>query len=156
CYTDPALYELERTRIFGRTWQPVGRLEQVRNAGDYFTSSVAGTPIVVVRDRAGGLRAFYNVCRHRAGPVAVGCRTRQSLTCRYHGWTYGLDGCLLNTPEFDGVVGFDKKDSGLLPLSVDTFGPIVFVHMGQDAPPLRSLLGRIPEETARFALERMT
>lgn len=155
-YTDPAVYAHEQERIFSRTWQPVGRIEQVQNPGSYFTAEVAGEPIVVVRDREGILRAFYNVCRHRAGPVAVGCGNRQSLTCRYHGWTYSLRGELRNTPEFEGVECFAKSDFGLRTVAVDTFGPIVFVNLCTEATALATVIDGIPQATARFSLERLT
>ena len=90
-YTDPAFLELEKGRIFWRTWQPVGHLEDVMRPGDFFTCEVVGEPLVVTRAQDGALRAFYNVCMHRAGPVALGRGNRRSLQCKYHGWTYGLD-----------------------------------------------------------------
>lgn len=154
-YTDPEIFALERERIFARTWQPVGRLEQVASAGSYFTSEVAGEPIVVVRDRQGVLRAFYNVCRHRAGPVAVGCGSRQTLTCRYHGWTYSLSGALRNTPEFEGVACFQMEDFGLRPIAVDVFGPMVFVNLSEAPIPLAQVIDGIPQATARFSLSKL-
>ena len=154
CYTDPELYALELRRIFARTWQPVGQIVQLHNDGDFLCGEVAGEPIVVVRDR-GTLRAFFNVCRHRAGPLALGCGNRLTLQCQYHGWTYALDGKLLNTPEFDGVEGFDKRDYGLHPVAVDSFGPWLFVNLDGKAPPLREVLGDIYDATAQFGIERM-
>jgi phenylpropionate dioxygenase-like ring-hydroxylating dioxygenase large terminal subunit len=97
-YVDPAALPREFERIFAHTWQPVGRREQVKNPGEYFTTTVAGEPLLVVRGNGGELRAFYNVCRHRAGPPAEGCGTRKVFRCGYHGWTYGLDGGLIAAP----------------------------------------------------------
>lgn len=76
-YHDPIILGQEKVKVFGRTWQLVGRLEQVAAAGDYFTATVADEPIVVVRGADESLRAFSNVCRHRAGPVAAGCGNRK-------------------------------------------------------------------------------
>jgi choline monooxygenase len=154
-YTDPAVYALEQERIFARTWQPAGRAEQVRRSGEFFTCTVAGEPLVVLRDRGGQLRAFYNVCRHRAGPVAEGCGRRQTLQCLYHGWTYALDGRLLAAPEFEGVENFSRDDCGLKPAAATVWGPFVFVHLDPDPPPLAEFLGAIPDETRAFELERM-
>ncbi|MGB9752119.1 MAG: (2Fe-2S)-binding protein [Roseiflexus castenholzii] len=154
-YIDPAMLSIEEERIFGRTWQLVGRVEHVRNPGDYFTCSVVNEPLVVTRDTAGNLHAFYNVCRHRAGSVAEGCGNRKTLQCSYHAWTYNLDGTLRSMPEFEGVENFDKADYGLRPVQVDTWGPFVFVNLDPQAPPLRDVLGAIPEETANMPLERM-
>jgi len=155
-YTDPTVLAREREKIFARTWQPIGRLEDVAAPSTYFTTSVDEKPIVVVRDAQGALRAFYNVCRHRAGPVAVGKGARKSLTCRYHGWTYGLDGALVTTPELGDVKDFDKACFGLRPVRVETFGPFVFVNLDDDAETLASVLGDIPRETAHLSLEKMS
>src|SRR5438876_475478 len=101
-YVDPRLLDAEEELVFGRSWQLVGHTEQVRLPGDYFTCTVAREPLVVTRGEDGALHAFSNVCRHRAGPVARGSGHRKALMCGYHGWTYGLDGRLLTTPEWDG------------------------------------------------------
>jgi choline monooxygenase len=154
-YTDPAVLTLERDRIFSRTWQPVGRAAQVAQPGDFFTAEVAGRPVVVVRDEGGELRAFFNVCRHRAGPVARGCGRRKSLQCAYHGWTYRLDGSLATTPDFDGVECFDKANVALERVAVAAWGPFVFVNLDGTAPPLLEFLGGIVEATAPYALEKL-
>ena len=154
-YTDPSMLALETERIFGGTWQLVGQLSQVRRPGDYFSCSIADEPLVVTRDTAGQLHAFYNVCRHRAGSVAEGCGNRKTLQCLYHAWTYGLDGQLLHTPEFEGVKNFDRSEYGLRPVRVDSWGPFVFANLDPAAPPLAEVMGRIPAETAHLPLERM-
>src|SRR2546428_178208 len=120
-YLDPSMLALEQERVFGGTWQLVGRVEQLRKAGDFFTCSVVDEPLVVTRATDGTLHAFYNVCRHRAGPVANGAGNRKALQCSYHGWTYGLDGRLLTTPEFEGVRCFQKTQRGLVPVRVDAW-----------------------------------
>src|SRR5690349_3952951 len=135
-YTDPAMLSLEAERVFGRTWQLVGRSNTVRRAVDCFICSTADEPPVVTGDTAGQLHAFYNVCRHRAGSVAEGCGNRKTLQCLYHAWTYGLDGQLLHTPEFEGVRDFDTSQYGLRPVQVGTWGPFVFANLDPDAPPL--------------------
>lgn len=103
------------------------------------------------------LRGFYNVCRHRAGQVALSKGNRRSLQCRYHGWTYGLDGSLRACPEMDGTENFDKADFGLLPVRVERWGPFVFANLDPDAAPLSELMGTIPAEVARagYDVERM-
>lgn len=154
-YTDPDVFAAERARIFARTWQPVGRLEDVAAPGTFATAEIDGKPIVITRDANGELRAFYNVCRHRAGPVAAGKGARRSLTCRYHGWTYGLDGALLKTPELGDAVGFDRACNGLRPVRVDTFGPFVFACLDDGVAPLASVLGAIPRETEDLRLASM-
>ena len=153
-YVDPVYLELERERIFARTWQLVGRTEQVAQSGQFFTTEVAGESLVVLRDGE-TLLGFHNVCLHRAGPFAYGCGRRQTLQCKYHGWTYDLKGNLLNAPEMEGVERFERRDFHLQPVQVATWGPLVFVNLDPKAPPLADFLEDIPERAAHFHPERM-
>src|SRR6185503_9257454 len=105
-----AVLDEENAHIFARTWQLVGRLDQVREPGQFFTATIANEPVLVVRGADNVLRAMTNVCRHRAGPIAKGEGKRPVLQCGYHGWTYSLDGRLAVTPEFDGVEDFDRAN----------------------------------------------
>jgi choline monooxygenase len=154
-YTDPAILAAEQERIFRRCWEPVGNAVDVALPGSFLTAEVAGAPIVVTRDAGGVLRGFFNVCRHRAGPVATGKGARKSLTCRYHGWTYALDGRLVTTPELGDVKDFDRGCHGLRPVRVETWGPLVFACLDEAAPPLLAILGGIPGETATHDLAAM-
>lgn len=154
-YTDPARLPLERERIFRRTWQFAAALDQLRFPGNYVAVEVVGVPIVLTRDLNGELRAFHNVCRHRAGVVARGAGNRKTLQCLYHGWTYNLDGSLRTTPEFEGVQGFDPATFGLRPVRVETWGPFAFVNLAPEGPSLAEWLGHIPAETARFDFSSM-
>lgn len=140
-YLDPAIYDLEMERIFARTWQVAARLDQLAKPGDYVAADVAGEPIVVVRDGQNELKAYFNVCPHRAGIVARGAGNRKTLQCLYHGWTFDLSGCLLRTPGFEGAEGFDPAANGLKPVRVDTWGPYVFVNLDMNAAPLGGTWG---------------
>ena len=135
-YLDPEVYQLELERIFARTWKPVTKISKLNQPGDYITSLVAGEPIVVIRDQDNRLRAFYNVCPHRAGALARGAGNRKSLQCAYHGWTFDLNGCLMNTPYFFEVEDFDPTRYNLRELRLDTWGPYVFVNLDDHARPL--------------------
>ncbi|HVM24288.1 MAG TPA: SRPBCC family protein [Candidatus Limnocylindrales bacterium] len=148
-YLDAEVLEREKERIFGRTWQLVARADELQRVGDFVPVSVLDEPIVITHAQDGELRAFYNVCRHRAGQVALTKGNRKSLQCRYHGWTYGLDGCLRAAPEMDATENFDKADFGLIPVRVERWGPFVFVNLDPSAPPLADVLGAIPAEVAR-------
>src|SRR5262245_11029896 len=118
-YTSPDVYALERDAVFARTWQLVGRTDQVAKPGAFLTANIAGEPVLVIRGEDGVLRAFFNVCRHRAAPLCTDeCGTVTKLRCRYHGWTYDLAGNLRGTPEFDGVAEFPKEQNGLPPVAV--------------------------------------
>ena len=127
----------------------MGRIEAAQRPGDYFTCEVGGEPLIVTCGLEGELRAFYNVCQHRAGPVAAGKGNRKSLQCKYHGWTYGLDGRLLTAPEFEGVQGWCKEEVCLPPVRVEAWGLFIFVNLDPEAAPLGQTLGTIPHEVAR-------
>src|SRR5262245_8408395 len=144
-YTDPAMADLERDRVFGRTWLVAGRADQVAGQGAFCTADLAGLPTLVVRD-AVTLGAFVNVCRHRAAPLLTEpCGTVTKLRCRYHGWTYDLGGRLRGTPEFDGVQEFRREDNGLPRLAVAEWGPLVAVHAAQPSQSFADFLAPLPE-----------
>jgi choline monooxygenase len=139
--------------VFGATWQMVGRVEQVAALGSFLTADVAGEPILVVRGDDNVLRGFYNVCRHKAAPILnEPCGTATKLRCRYHGWTYDLAGKLRGTPEFDGVADFRKEDNGLVPVTVATWGPFVWVHLDPPKQSVEEFLDPLPQWAAgKFA-----
>lgn len=157
-YTDPRMLELEKERIFYKTWQPIGRVDLVRRPGDFFTCEVVGQPLVISRGLDNKLRAFYNVCMHRAGPVALGQGNRKSLQCKYHGWTYDLQGKLMNAPEFEGVENWEKKEICLAPVLVEEWGPWVFVNLDLNAVPMENTCGPIQSEilSKGFDLSKMS
>ncbi|MFP5247778.1 MAG: aromatic ring-hydroxylating oxygenase subunit alpha, partial [Thermoanaerobaculia bacterium] len=142
-YTDPAVLELENRNVFGRTWQLAGHVEQVKEGGQYFTTSIGAEPVLVVRGNDGELRAMSNVCRHRAGPIAKGEGKKPVLQCGYHGWVYALDGRLRTTPEFEGVAEFDKASCRLPQFRAEVWNDLVFVNLDPDVEPLRDFLGEL-------------
>ena len=148
-YTDPLVLAEENRNIFARTWQLVGRLEQVREAGQFFTTTIADEPVLVVRGSDGVLRAMSNVCRHRAGPVARGEGKRRVLQCGYHGWTYSLDGRLAGTPEFEGVANFDRENCVLPQFCVEIWNELVFVNLDRNAESLTDFLGELLHDMPR-------
>ena len=155
CYSDAGYLERERLRVFGRTWQLVGRCEQVAQPGSYFTADVAGEPILVVRGQDGVLRALSNVCRHRAGPVAAGEGTCRAFRCGYHGWSYGLDGRILATPEFAGVQDFRIEEHPLPAFRVETWLGLVFVNLDPGAASFAETLEDLPAALASADLESL-
>ncbi len=155
-YTDEGVAELERKTVFSRTWQMVGRAEQVAAPGQYITAEVAGEPVLVVRGQDSKLRGFFNVCRHHAAAVMTEpCGTAARLQCPYHGWTYGLDGSLKGVPDFDGVESFDRKKNGLVPLTVDFWEKFVFVHLDPDPLPLTEYLGDMVAQFKSLGLDQL-
>ena len=154
-YFDEGLAELENSAVFGKSWQAVGRADQVQNPGQFLTADIAGDPVVVVRGEDSHLRAFYNVCRHHAAAVvteAQGCA--KQFRCPYHGWTYGIDGALKGMVEFEGVCDFERSENGLVPVLVDTWENFVFVNLDLDAGSLRDFLGTIPPIVAPLQLTK--
>ena len=117
-YREPRFEALDRAAVLGRSWQLVAHESRLAEPGRIVVAEVAGEPAIVVRGRDGVLRAFYNVCRHRGGPLALEDGRANALKCKYHGWTYLLDGSLRGVPQWDRVELFDKKDFGLVPLRV--------------------------------------
>jgi choline monooxygenase len=148
-YTSASVLELEKEKVFGRTWQLAGRTEQVSEPGQFFTTVIADEPVIVARGADETLRAFSNVCRHRAGPVASGAGQRKSFQCGYHGWSYALDGRLTGTPEFEGVECWNKAEQRLPLFRVETWGALVFVNLDKECAPLAETLGDIPERVGQ-------
>ena len=155
-YFDPRIAELERRRVFSRTWQAIGRSPQVLHPGQFITADLAGEPIVAVRGADGVLRAFFNVCRHHAAAVVTEPQgTAEHLRCPYHGWTYGLDGALKGMTEFEGVCHFDRAQNGLVPVRVAEWENLVFVNVDPAAEPLQEFLGGLIARIKPLHLEKL-
>jgi len=136
-YHDEAIFAREMERIFRRSWCYVGHVSELPHPGSYVTDRVAGQPVVLVRGRDLQVRAFFNVCRHRAHLLLAGCGTLKSgITCPYHAWTYALDGTLRGARLTDDVPGFDKADFPLRALPVSIVAGLVFVNLDPAALPL--------------------
>jgi choline monooxygenase len=153
-YIGADYFEREREAIFRRAWQYVGLAEQVAQPGDFFTTQLAGVPLVIVRDTTGTVRAFVNVCRHR-GSVLVGqeCGHRATLQCGYHAWTYRLDGTLHRAPGMADEADFPAADLSLIAARLEIWGPFLFVTLDPQAPPLRDFLGELPDLVAATGLD---
>ena len=137
----PEFYELERKAIFNRTWLNVGRVEQVPRTGRYFTKELqcAGTSVVIVRDKDGGVRGFHNICRHRGNklvwndfPNEETSGTCRQFTCKYHGWRYDLDGSLTFVQQESEFFDLDKDDYGLAPVQTEVWEGFIFVNLDPD------------------------
>jgi len=166
-YRDPAVFRTEKERIFCREWIGVCREEQIANPGDFQVIDVLGESVLVLRNREGRLRAFYNVCRHRgsrlcrtadepvaAGRVALagGITAGRLIACPYHRWSYDLDGDLVAAPHL-GSSAFNKQDFALYPVGVDSWGGFIFLNLTpSEAKPLAAQLGAIPERLRRYPL----
>jgi Rieske 2Fe-2S family protein len=160
------IYALEKERIFCREWLCVAREEELPAVGDFRVLDVVGESILLVRNRQGTLRAFYNVCRHRgarlcrtdeSAPVGMavngGVIAARSILCPYHQWSYDLDGHLVATPHMGNVPGFDKSAISLYPVGVECWGGFIFVNLTPaEARPFDAELGEISQRTQRYPL----
>ena len=144
-YFDAGVLEEEKEKVFYKTWQIVGREEQAAEAGQFFTAKICDEPVVIARGTDGVLRAFSNVCRHRAGLVATGEGKRKTLQCNYHGWTYSLEGRLQGAPEFDGVECWSKDEVCLPQYRVEAWAGLVFVNLDANSVSLSDVLEDLPE-----------
>jgi glycine betaine catabolism A len=136
-YTSDAVYEEERERLFFSGWLCIGRADEVPETGSYVVRDVAGESVFVVRNRDGGLRAFYNVCAHRGTRILdedPACGTLgRAIKCPYHAWSYDLDGRLLATPNVHEDEQFERADYRLSQVAVGEFAGFLFVSLA-DAP----------------------
>lgn len=145
-YSDPAIFELEMERIFGRAWIYVGHESQVKAPGDYFATELGRKPIVIVRGPDGAIHALHNQCAHRGAMVVANDKGSASeFQCCYHGWTYHLDGRLKAVPLQHGYpADFNPKSSKTAMLQVprvESYRGFIFVNQSADAPPLKEWLG---------------
>jgi choline monooxygenase len=147
-YTDPQWLAADLAGIFARTWQLVCHVETLAAPGSYVSATVAEMPIAVVRDRDGRLRAFYNVCKHRAHELLSGSGiARGGIICPYHAWTYDLAGQLRTARR----AAFDKSSICLDQVQVEQFGGFVYVNLDPTAPSLGDQAPDLAAEIRKWA-----
>jgi choline monooxygenase len=150
-YIEPRWMAFEYDAIFKRTWQWVCHVEKLRTPGAFVTIDIAGQPVCVVRDNDGVLRAFYNVCKHRAHELLKGEGQANKIMCPYHAWTYDLTGQLRRAPETENLAGFNIKDICLDQVQVEEFCGFVYVNLDPNAPSLSSQSGDLETEIRHWA-----
>lgn len=156
-YRSESFHALEREAIFTRTWQLVGHQSEIALPGDYLRFDLMGESAIVLRDRDGEIRAFYNVCRHRAFRLLDGATGHcgKAIRCRYHGFTYGLDGALLAVPGEPMFDGIDKSCHGLRSIELEIFLGLIFIRFGGDGPSVAMQLSPYLEALQRYRIEEM-
>ena len=156
CYTSEAFFRAEMEQVFMRHWNFLGRSDQLRKPGDYFTVEIAGVPLIVLKGADGKPSAFVNSCRHRGSRLLSGEGScGRTISCPYHAWVYGLDGRLLAAQMMDGISEFRLADYPLRPVRLETWGGFVFVNFEDEAPSLRDYLGDLPDRMASYDLDNM-
>lgn len=146
-YFDAQVYQAEIRSIFQRNWTYFCHASQIPEEGDYLTGEVAGQSVYVLRDRDGGIRAFFNVCQHRAHQLLSGSgNVKAVIRCPYHSWTYEFDGSLRGAPKCEAVLNFRREDVKLRPVGVDVISGFVFVNLDPDAEPLSKAVPHFGEK----------
>src|SRR5271154_4325984 len=155
-YRGPATYARERESVFARAWHLYSHESLLPKPGSYVAETIAGYPIIAVRGEDGVIRAFHNVCRHRAGPLADdgAGKCEGALVCRYHGWRYALDGRLASARDFGPAQDFDPRDYALLPLACESWRGFVFVNLDAKVEPLMRAIAPLVEKTHDLPLEK--
>ncbi len=150
-YVDPAFLALERQYLWQRSWLYACHLDELPTPGSYLLLRKTGSPIIVVRGKDDVVRAFFNTCRHRGGPVVrseKGCV--QGFVCGYHGWSYSLDGTLLNLRDKRDFVGLDVSERGLKPIRCERFFNWIFINEDPQAEPLLEHVAPFAEYFRQF------
>jgi phenylpropionate dioxygenase-like ring-hydroxylating dioxygenase large terminal subunit/AcrR family transcriptional regulator len=156
-YHSEEFHELERERLFLSSWQIVGHQSELPEPGDYVTFEFFGRRGFVVRGTDGEIRAFHNVCAHRAHAVVSGVRGRcaKFLTCMYHGWTYHLDGRNRSVSAPDTFPKFDRSNYGLKPIELENFMGFVFVRFQGGEPSVAERMAPHVAELSHYKLDQM-
>ena len=152
-YYDPAVYEVEKRKVFYNSWQYVGHVSMLPGPGTYITREILDQSVMLIRDRDREIRAFFNVCQHRAhrllegeGRLASAC-----ITCPYHAWTYDFTGRLRTARGMEKSLDFDIATCSLAQVRLGQFLGFLFVNLDGKAPPFQEVTGGIAEEVAKFS-----
>lgn len=154
-WTSDKVFELEKRAIFHKSWLFCMHASRFKKAGDYFQLNVTGILFFLIKAKDGSIKAFHNVCRHRAYPVV---RKEQGsstvLMCKYHGWSYNSDGLLIKAPHFDNVEGFNKEENSLFPINTHvTRQGLIYVNFCNDPEqlmPFEEFFAGLTEEMDEF------
>jgi choline monooxygenase len=157
-YTSAETFAREREAIFFRSWIYAGHIEDLPEVGSYITCQILDQNVFVIRGKDQRLRAFYNVCQHRAHELLRASGRTKVIVCPYHAWSYYLDGRLRTARGTEAVAGFNRDEFCLKPVAVEAFGPLVFVNLDPAAATLASAAADLLDEIRRLVpdLDRLT
>jgi choline monooxygenase len=131
-YYEKDYLSLEKEAIFFRTWQYACSAKELKNKGDYKLITLLDENLIIINTGDNKFSGYYNVCKHRSGPLAYENGNCKNFKCKYHGWTYNLEGQLIGTPEFDKVENFEKSNFGLKSFKVDVWEDMIFYNLSED------------------------
>ena len=156
-YNNDELTQLEMEQVFLRSWMFVGHVSDIPKSGDYQCFEMANERAVVVRDQDNQVRAFHNVCRHRASRVVGEDKGHcgKAFICPFHGWSYNLDGSLRNIPKADSFPDLDRQQFGLKSLECELWQGMIFIRFGGDGPSVAELFAEAAEEIGLYRIEDM-
>ena len=155
CYTSQAFFDREVSEVFLKSWNLIGRTDYVPDIGDYFTHSIAGISLIVMRGHDHVIRAFVNACRHRGAKLLDGAGNCGSIHCPYHAWVYHTDGTLRIAASMQGALNFNNEEFGLTEVWLEIWAGFLFVNCNPTAESLSSYLGRLGEFTDSYDFASM-
>ena len=156
-YISPDILAEETEKIFAHGWHCVGRVARLSQPGEWFQKTIAGESLIILRDRSGEIRSFFNICRHRGTRLCQGDSGQfsETIQCPYHAWTYTTDGRLIGAPHMQDVEGFDKKDYPLHQASVATWEGFIFVNIAEAPVPFEAAFAPMIGRLSRYNLPNL-
>ena len=155
-YASDAFLELEREEVFRKEWICLGRVEEVPNPGDYFTTELIDEPLIVVRGHDKKVRVLSNVCRHRSSVILEDKGNKKHFVCPYHAWTYANDGQLLRAPYMDQVKGFKVEGCRLPEFKIEVWHGFLYVNLDGKAKPRAPRLKGLEPHIKNYHMGEMT
>jgi phenylpropionate dioxygenase-like ring-hydroxylating dioxygenase large terminal subunit len=146
-YSEQSVYLFELENLFSSVWQCVGHVKRLEKNGDYFLFNYLDNPLIIIKGNDGKIRAFYNVCQHRGGPLALEDGNVKLLQCKYHGWTYQLDGYLKKAPKFNQMET-NLADICLKPVNIDIWEGLIFIALDEAPVKLSDMMNGINKRIA--------
>ena len=155
-YIDDEFFQLEQEHIWSKSWLLAAHADEVPDVGSYLLWESSGTPILIVRGRDNEIRAFYNTCTHRGGPLVRQASGKEKVfVCKYHCWAFSLDGALNHVPDEHEFIAIDKAQRGLIPIRCEMFGNWIYINRDPNAMPLTEFLGPLVHELEDFEPDQL-
>ena len=151
-YHDTGIYALECAEAFRHDWVCIGRLAEIPERGDYLCRDIVGTPVVAIRNSSNSVKAFANVCAHRAARLLDGNGHVSRISCPYHSWTYDLDGQLVGAPFMSATPKFETRSYRLREFKCEYWQGFIYVSLNPRAAPLSTSLGGLDTQIGDFRM----